>query len=68
MYASITSSMAPPSDPEKTPNCPYCGSEFIDRRSRHGLIDCLKYLIGRYPFRCRRCHKDFYLRQRRTEA
>jgi hypothetical protein len=46
--------------------CPVCGCELIDRRARHGLRDYFHFLRGRYPFRCRRCGKEFYLPHRGT--
>jgi DNA-directed RNA polymerase subunit RPC12/RpoP len=69
-YPSYTVLMdAPPSSGNgmKLPaRCPHCDSELIDRMARYGLGDYIRFLFGRYPFRCRRCGHEFYLPQRTT--
>jgi predicted Zn-ribbon and HTH transcriptional regulator len=62
----MPSSPAPENQTAPPPRCPVCASEFIDRRSRHGLRDYFRFLVGRFPFRCRRCGHEFYLPQRGT--
>jgi len=60
----MPSPSAPENESGPQPRCRVCASEFIDRRSRHGLGDFFHFLFGRFPFRCRRCGHEFYPPQR----
>ena len=41
--------------------CPHaCGGAVTDRSRRHGMMDFLNSLLGRYPFRCNRCYRRCY--------
>jgi len=44
--------------------CPYCSSADCRRSERHGGRDILRRLIGRFPWRCNKCRKRFYMRRR----
>jgi len=57
-------SPAAPENRSPPPRCPACGSEFIKRMARQGLRDYFHFLFGRFPFRCRRCGRVFYLPHR----
>lgn len=59
---------APETAPPPPPRCPACGCELIDRIARGGLRDYLASILSLYPFRCRRCGKEFYLSHRSTGA
>ena len=45
-------------------SCPHCYSVKCHRSLRHGGRDFLSLLLGRFPWRCERCRKRFYLRKR----
>ena len=41
--------------------CPHaCGGVVANRSRRHGMMDFLNSLVGRYPFRCNRCYRRCY--------
>jgi DNA-directed RNA polymerase subunit RPC12/RpoP len=44
--------------------CPKCTSHLVVRLGRKGLRDSMESMAGRFPFRCRRCRKEFYLLHR----
>ncbi len=60
----MTSPPAPANKASPLPRCPVCGCEVIDRIARGGLRDYLASILSLYPFRCRRCGKEFYLSHR----
>ncbi len=55
-----------PENESATARCPVCACELIDRLPRQGLGDYFRFLLGRFPFRCRRCGQEFYLPHRGT--
>lgn len=67
LKVTCTPPMPSPATPENeatTRRCPVCACELIDRLPRHGLRAYLRSLLGRFPFRWRRCGQEFYLPQR----
>jgi hypothetical protein len=60
----MSGSSAPETETPPPLRCPACASEFITRIARRGPGDYFRFLVGRYPFRCRRCGQVFYLPHR----
>lgn len=46
------------------PLCPQCGTDFIQRSRRKGVIEYLLSLMDIHPFRCQICTNRFKVRQR----
>lgn len=44
--------------------CPSCHSFDCVRAGRQGINDFIRVLVGRFPWKCRRCLHRFYLRRR----
>ncbi len=43
--------------------CPSCNSKEISRSRSRKFADRLMLWMGKHPYRCRECHKRFYIAQ-----
>jgi transposase-like protein len=43
--------------------CPRCNSQEISRSRGRKFADRLMLWMGKHPYRCRECHKRFYIAQ-----
>lgn len=58
-------STAPTVRPHGVPICPRCGSKYVRRSRRSGLIEAVRGLAGFYPYRCHECLSRSFLKNYR---
>ena len=63
-FGNVEASVHPGSAIGVDVSCPYCFSVGCRRSVRHGGRDLLRRLLGRFPWRCNKCRKRFYIRKR----
>ena len=48
--------------------CPRCFGRDVRPSQRRGMFDNIMEMLRRAPYRCRNCHKRFYVFVRREDA